>query len=303
MGRYTNRKTLTRFALDALRDPGQLPAMPDGFRIRQPDGKLSTWERDFGKFQTFLATGIPQWTIFAKGNGKLPFFAWSVLPGFTCPGAGDCLVIKTGAKLATGWCYSFKAWRYSAPYFRQLQNTILLRTEWGRRLIVQAWDKLPAGVDFRLLVDGDISGLEEMRFYWELLVRRPDIRVYGYSKSWPVFLEWDRLDRSFPPNYLLNLSSGSKYGPAIETQMRELLNVDGLPVVRDAFLALPVSGKMPDYRSPEFQIWAAELRQTAKMQGLGKVWVCPGKCGACTPKGHACGLRSFAGVPVVIGVH
>ena len=170
-------------------------------------------------------------------------------------------------------------------------------------MIVQAWDKLPAGVDFRLLVDGDISGLEEMRFYWELLVRRPDIRVYGYSKSWPVFLEWDRLDRSFPPNYLLNLSSGSKYGPAIETQMRELLNVDGLPVVRDAFLALPVSGKMPDYRSPEFQIWAAELRQTAKMQGLGKVWVCPGKCGHCTPRGHACGLRSFAGVPVVIGVH
>ena len=302
MGRYTNRATLTRFALDALREPGQLPAMPDGFKIRQPNGKMSTWERDYRKFQVFLSTGIPQWTIFAKGNGKLPFYAWSVLPGFTCPGAGECLVLKLGLG-GHGWCYSFKAWRYASPFFRQLQNTILLRTEWGRRLIIKAWDKLPIGVDFRLLVDGDITDAIEMRFYWELLVRRPDIRVYGYSKSWPVFLEWDKLGRSFPPNYLLNLSSGSKYGPAMEAQMRELLNVDGLPIVRDSFLALPVSRKMPDYKTPEFQTWAAELRRTAKMQGLGKVWVCPGKCGDCTPKGHACGLRSFAGIPVVIGVH
>ena len=82
MGRYTDRQQLTRFALEALRDPGQiLPAMPAGFELRQPNGKMSTWEREYRKFQRFIETGKPQWKVFAKGNGKLPFFAWSVLPG------------------------------------------------------------------------------------------------------------------------------------------------------------------------------------------------------------------------------
>ena len=310
MGRYTDRQQLTRFALEALRNPGQaLPAMPDGFKVRQPNGKMSTWEREYLKFQRFIETGQPQWKVFAKGNGKLPFFAWSVLPGFTCPGAGECLVLarvsddKASPKLVNGWCYSFKAWRYAAPFFRQLQNTILLRSQAGRAHMVQAWQALPLNVDFRLLVDGDITDLDEMRFYWQLLEMRPDVRVYGYSKSWPVFLAWEKLGRSFPANYLLNLSSGSKFGPNMEAKMREIVNVDGLPIVRDSFLALPVSHKMPDHKLPEFQVWAAELRATAKARGLGNVWVCPGKCGECTPKGHACGSRAFEGIPVVIGIH
>jgi hypothetical protein len=75
MGRYTDRQQLTRFALEALRDPGQiLPAMPEGFKIRQLNGKMSTWQREYLKFERFIETGIPQWKVYAKGNGKLPFY-------------------------------------------------------------------------------------------------------------------------------------------------------------------------------------------------------------------------------------
>ena len=72
------------------------------------------WMDNWIKFEEFLYTGIPQFKIFTKGNGKLPFYSFSSLPGVTCPGAGDCLK----------FCYSFRSWRYPAAFFRQIQNTI-----------------------------------------------------------------------------------------------------------------------------------------------------------------------------------
>ena len=324
---------LNGFARQALN--GTLPAMPAAWECLNCAGtgkgskrsdietqKVTTpacscWHFGYLKFETFMDTGKAQFTIIAKGNGKLPFYAFSILPGFTCPGAGDCLVIKLAAavsvghkaaKTKDGWCYSFKAWRYPAAFFRQLQNTILLDTTAGRQQVMAAFQELPYGSDYRHLVDGDFRDAGHMSFAFRMLMSRPDINAYGYSKSWPLFLDWAAAGKPIPSNYVLNLSGGSKYGEEMADAMRQLLNVDGLPVVRDSFLALPVSHKMPagGKLNADWRAWAAELRATAAAAGMPKVWICPGKCGDCAGgvgvNIHACGSQAFK-MPVIIGIH
>lgn len=45
----------------------------------------------------------------------------------------------------------------------------------------------------------------------------------------------------------------------------------------------------------------------AKLQGLAmgnaKVFPCPGACGSCTGKGHACGLPAMKGKVIAIAMH
>lgn len=69
-----------------------------------------------------------RWGILAgDGNQKLPFVSYSELPMATCPGAGSCGVYKKDARSgapASGWCYSFKAWRYPPAFSRQFLNTL-----------------------------------------------------------------------------------------------------------------------------------------------------------------------------------
>ena len=246
------------------------------------------WMDNWIKFEEFLYTGIPQFKIFTKGNGKLPFYSFSSLPGVTCPGAGDCLK----------FCYSFRSWRYPAAFFRQIQNTILLMSDTGRKYLREEFNKLKPDHDFRLYVDGDFDSLETMKFWMDLLKSRPDIRAYGYSKSWELFLQYDKL-YTFPDNYQLNLSSGSIY----QNNKTILNQLSKLPVYRGEFIALPSDEKMPNILEdrPSFTAWAKQLRQRAKLYGIKKAWVCPGKCGNCTPTGHACGSKRFKNVPIIIG--
>ena len=140
-----------------------------------------------------------------------------------------------------------------------------------------------------------------MRFYWQLLEMRPDVRVYGYSKSWALFLAYAKTGQAFPANYKLNLSSGSKYGEAIKRQMLDL------SIVRGEFVAVDMSQsdmhKAPDKRDNPalWAVWAKAVRQA---YGEGKAFVCPGKCYDCLPEGeHACGSDKFQDIPVVIGIH
>jgi len=67
----------------------------------------------------------------SEGNSKLPFIAYSELPMSTCPGAGDCGVYSKNEESGTisstggtGYCYSFKAWRYPDAFKRQFLNTL-----------------------------------------------------------------------------------------------------------------------------------------------------------------------------------
>jgi hypothetical protein len=231
--------------------------------------------------------------VFKKGNAKLPFSAFSTLPIVNCPGAGDCLK----------FCYSLNAWSYPTVFFRQVQNTLLLSNEIGRGIIINEFNNLPSGV-LRLYVDGDFKTVSDVVFWMELIASCPDIKAYGYSKSWIELISCG-LKKGFqwPSNYLLNLSNGSKHGEDIKAI------VSTLPIVRGEFIAIPVDKKHIHnraYQGPEkagFREYQKEVIFNASKLGK-KVFVCKGKCGACLPNGeHACGSNKFWGVSVAIGVH
>jgi hypothetical protein len=289
-----SKATQNAFAAAALK--GRIPdCLACGQSTHQAPLR-GTWCYFYEKFARYWRTGKVEYSVFVKGNKKLPFWAFSSLPAFGCPGAGDCL----------NWCYSFKAWRYPAAYFRQLQNALLLQSEEGRQQIADRWARLPYGKTVRLYVDGDFDksgadGLQTMKFWWHLLSTRVDLRVYGYSKSWALFLAYARTGQPFPANYRLNLSSGSIYGEAIKRQMLQL------PITRGEFVAVDVSQsdihKAPDKRENP-ALWAAFAKAVKQAYGEGKAFVCPGKCGDCLPEGeHACGSDKFQDIPVLIGIH
>lgn len=243
------------------------------------------WRRELKRLQGFLKTGIPAYSIIAKGgNSKLPFLAFSALPGIGfCPGAGDCV----------NYCYSFKSWRYPAALCRQIQNTLLLNSSEGRQFITNAIQKFDKGadVDFRLYVDGDFRSINDLAFWMELLANNPWLKAYGYSKSFEVFLEYAQTFE-FPNNYQLNLSGGHKYGNAFVERMK------ALSCTRGEFVAVAMPYKVNS------QMHGTSEHNKALRQQHGKAaFTCPGKCGECTPKGHACGRPEFKNVDIIIAVH
>jgi hypothetical protein len=291
----TNRHRQTAFLQAVLK--GELPDCPDDHSTGTHQSRIDTWQTwcaNYEKFVNFATTGKLGYSIFAHGNQKLHFFAFSAIPGNgLCPGAGECLE----------YCYSFKAWRFAAAYFRQLQNTLLIQAQ--SQLIIDAWQALPEGKTIRLYVDGDFDSLDTMKFWFRLVSARRDLNVYGYSKSWQLFLDYAKAGHEFPENYTLNLSSGSIYEriPAMRKAM------DTLPIVRGDFAVVrPITDidKAPDRRidSAKWAQWAAACKTAAKLAGYAKSFVCPGKCYDCLPKGeHACGSAKFKNIPIVIGLH
>jgi len=118
--------------------------------------------------------------------------------------------------------------------------------------------------------------------------------VYGYSKSFRELLAYnDRLayGENWPSNYLLNLSGGHAHDIDTVEKMK------ALPITRGTFDAVSIGRKVKasDHGKPETN---KAIRSVA-----GKVFPCPGKCGSCTPKGHACGSERFRGIPIAIAVH
>lgn len=267
-------------------------------KLRIPGKATLTWGWAFRKFMAWLVGGMKGKTPFTliakKGNKKLPFYAFSSLPKFDCPGAGDCLK----------FCYSFKAWRYPCAFFRQLQNSLLLRSNAGRELIKKEWLKIPTGKTVRLFVDGDFANLEILRFFMNLCKLRGDLKVYGYSKSWDLFLQLEGEGYTFPSNYKLNLSSGSIYGEEKRGEM------EGLAITRGGFHAVPVDKKwiaMKSYQdkgNPGSKEYRREVLERLKeiTAGTGKkMFACPGNCGNCMPNGkHACDALN---AEIGIGVH
>lgn len=273
------------------------------FRDREAWAKMHSKAKDKGKayreaFARYDRGERP--AVFAEGNGKLPFFAFSSLPGIDCPQAGACLYRdgKESSGLMTGFCYSFKCWRYPDAFMRQLVNSLRLRTESGRAEIVASWFALPKGSTVRLYVDGDFASPEILSFWMRLCVARPDLQVYGYSKSWRLLLDHDKASGGiWPRNYLLNLSSG---GSGTE---QEKLAVSRLAIARGEFIAIATlkdHGKA--YQSRKNAGFVA-YREDVKTQAGRKVFVCSGRCGDCTPSGHACGSEKFRGIPIAIGIH
>ena len=250
----------------------------------------NTWGWHFARFAKCIETGekLPYAVFGEKGNIKLPFYNWSTLAEFTCPGAGGCLE----------YCYSFTGWRYPAALLRQLQNTILIRNQ--RAPIRAAFRAIPQGLTVRLYVDGDIENVDQLAFWFGLLFQRPDLTVYGYSKSWEVFLDYRAQGLEFPENYVLNISDGSRYdGNQVLAD-----EVARLPITRGGFHAVDVGRIGADWQIKSDTRWQSKdyhnSVRVAAREALNtpKVFSCPGKCGDC----HKCGERSFT-VPIAIGIH
>jgi hypothetical protein len=245
-----------------------------------PGTKQGTWGYYGERFADWLddQEQLPGCTIFQKGNAKLPFYAFSAFPIVTCPGMGLC----------EKWCYSLKSWRYPTSFFRQAYNTVLIKEQ--SKHLANAWLRLPVDVTVRLYVDGDIDSMSTLKFWFNLLAIRSDLRAYGYSKSFSLFTSYKG---EWPNNYKLNLSSGSKH--PVTDKLRDL------PIVRGEFRAVHVPKHLAGkYSNPEYR---QAVRDSAKSEGIERGFVCPGKCGPCTKKGHACGLNTFKDVPILIGIH
>lgn len=252
--------------------------------------KRGTWGYNAQKLLDALRIDSVAFSIFVKGNGKLPFYAFSALPKYSCPGAGDCLE----------WCYSFRAWRYPAAFFRQLQNTILLT--YRPETIARAFLELPIDIEFRLYVDGDFESSKRVAYWMKLLEQRADVNAYGYSKSWAELLEHQFNVGKWPTNYTLNLSSGSKWAD----NAAYFEAVSRLPITRGQFVAVPIdSDGIPTgskrYNSSEYH---ARVRNALREQYGKRVVSCGGLCGDCGNGKHWCGDREkLQNVVVGIGIH
>jgi hypothetical protein len=239
------------------------------------------WQVNFTKLRGVLMGGYPAFTVFKlDGNSKLPFVAFSSLPGVTCPGAGECL----------NFCYSFRAWRYPAAFARQCQNAFLMRFNSG--VIVQAFraidNKAKNPYDLRLYVDGDFANVNDVEFWFEL-IDGTKARVYGYSKSFNELLAYQG---ALPSNYVLNVSSGHNSDADTVTRVK------ALPITRGDFIAVSIGRRV---KSSEHGTRA--VNQALRESFGAKAFPCPGACGTCTGKGHACGMQALKGLPIVIAVH
>ena len=199
----------------------------------------------------------PPFTIFTEGSSKLPFFQWSTVPGFTCPGAGKCWDERPSAikfdkdgdpyrNISStphkAYCYSLSGWRQVYPYLRQLQNTILTRIadkSHIERDLMRVQKKNPNAV-VRLFVDGDFDSLETLAFWMHTCRRFPEMQFYGYSKSWHLFVKYDEEHGGdWPDNYVLNLSNGTMWetlGGDIYAKMSDRMMK--LKCVRGRFIAI-----------------------------------------------------------------
>ena len=263
-----------------------------------PNGGGSTWTGVFRKLikQAMDITNdcleSPAFAIFKEdGNSKLPFAAFSSMAVLDCGGRGAC----------EAWCYSKSAWRNPNAAGRQISNSMLLRSEAGRNLIAKAFAQIKGDV-LRLYVDGDFHSRNCLEYWMDLIKSRPNLKVYGYSKSWAEFLALNLTGYQYPVNYMLNLSGGSKFDhmPAMKALMMQL------PITRGDFAAYSVPSKhmkSKAYQSKRHEGHAAYAADVRKAAGK-RVFVCAGRCGDCLPDGtHACGSDRFRGIEIAIGIH
>lgn len=229
--------------------------------------------------------------IRAEGNAKLPFFCFSVVPIFMCPGVGEC----------AEYCYSLTGWRHAGAFWRQIQNTFLIKFYPDK--VADAFLDLPRSVDFRLYVDGDFHNVWAVGFWFKLFRLRPDVKAYGYSKSWDELLAYEGPD---PTNYLLNISNGGKVRNVTLDEVRKL------SYVRGNFIAVDIPKGAIKGRSMEEKFAGKEyhdaVRQAGGDLGLRKTFSCRGFCGSCVKdtdggNSHACGDKRFIDINILIGKH
>lgn len=152
--------------------------------------------------------------------------------------------------------------------------------------------KYNQGFDFRLYVDGDFMDVGQVVYWFSTLKDSPEIQAYGYSKSFKQILEWAELAIPYPRNYQLNISSGHN------ADNKTFQAIKSLPITRGEFRAVSIGKPVKSN-----QHGTKEVNTRLREASDGKIFPCPGKCGSCTPKGHACGSAAFKGIVIAIAVH
>ena len=102
-------------------------------------------------------------------------------------------------------------------------------------VIEKAFLSLKTGRTVRLFVDGDFKDVPTLKMFMDLCKARPDLKVYGYSKSWLEFVKLDSTGYKWPSNYLDKCELRQ---PA--RTHRPCKCFLSLPVVRGDFLAVKV---------------------------------------------------------------
>ena len=307
-----NRQFLVRLS-NMIKDSGltaqALNEAMDALKARAAELNKPGWLEYAMKFQAWVnsqAWGELPFAVLALGNAKLPFLAYSTLPGINCPGAGTCWLF------GLGFCYSVKAWRYPGGYLRQLQNTVLEAGPAGQAIIRAAIkEKLKEAeftgrenIPFRLYVDGDFSSLAVLRFWMDTLKQFPQLQAYNYSKSLHLFQELDKTGFNWPENFVLNGSAGSIYD-----KTKTAAYVSKLAFFRGPFVPAQTSkATLKAWRQRkkgQLDKLPRSAGQEIRAQFPGeKVFICPGNCGACTAAGHACGDNTrFHDIKIVIPAH
>lgn len=243
----------------------------------------------------------PQNSIFVEGNAKLPFLSFSNAPIVNCMGMGEC----------EQFCYSLRALRYPSAQTRLIQNTILMNSPAGQEIIFNSLKKWTQKTKYmnldtitlRLYVDGDFSNSQQLKFWMNSLKALPKVKAYGYSKSIPLFIELLKQGFNFPNNYRLNQSNGGKF----DNSWQELESMENAFFVRGRFLAVPLNGKRSGHNRTKKD--RQDIKTTVGNQSIYKertgrnYFVCPGDCGKCTNKGHACGIDQFKNIDILIPIH
>jgi hypothetical protein len=289
--RPLTRSRLRRLAerLGAARSLGEVGLILRRFASRVRGTSWAGRALTLSSFLLGISDEVPH-AVFVKKNAKLPFWNFSTLPGVTCPGAGECL----------DWCYSFRSWRHAAPFFRQAQNTLLLR--YAPQFVREAVAALPEGAVVRLFVDGDLDSYQSVAVIMGALRARPDLRAYGYSKSWDLLAQYHALE-GVPPNYVLNLSAG---GAGQKVSLGEMMR---LPFVRGEFVGVEPDGRhargFARYESADYH---RDVRRVAlALYPDDKVLSCPGQCGTCCKAKDggppACGDPALKGLVIANGLH
>lgn len=166
--------------------------------------------------------------------------------GRTCPGAKDCKSMsvfnlstgKTTIKDGQGCQFRCYAASLEALYPRKrgvhYRNFWLLKNTKGWKAIYRLLvDSLPADLGvLRIHDSGDFFKFEYLRAVYELAKNRPDILIYGYTKSLPFFQKLGMQDPAngvVLPNFLITASRGGKYDSLIpQMGIREVVVV-GVP--------------------------------------------------------------------------
>jgi len=158
--------------------------------------------------------------------------------------------------------------------------------------IVNELSAIAGSFELRLYVDGDFASTQDVAFWMHTLQDMPNIKAYGYSKSFNELLAFDKCGFQWPTNYVLNISSGHNHNADT------IALVKALPITRGEFVAVSIGRKVKSNDHGTI-----EINKALREHSIGKIFPCPGACGTCTGKGHACGMPTLKGITIAIAIH